>query len=126
MTFRCPDCSAAGWMRITRAIELPPDNRSDEIMLQIVKCDRCRFEALAVYEESRRGALADESIDHRGYYVSKADLKAVKSRISKCPRPRDSRCLCQAHKQLGSKDEYGRWDGLAGIKLGRSFVLNFR
>jgi hypothetical protein len=111
-------------MRITRAIELPPDNRSDEIMLQIVKCDRCRFEALAVYEESRRGALDDESIDHRGYYVSKADLKVVKSRISECPRPRDSRCLCQAHKQLGSKDKYGRWDGLAGIKLGQSFVLN--
>ena len=95
-------------------------------MLQIVKCDRCRFGAIAVYQESRRGALDDESIDHRGYYVSKTDLKIVKDKISQCPRPRDNRCLCLAHRQLGSRDENGRWDGLANIELGQHFVLNIR
>jgi len=126
MTFRCPECSTPGWMRITQTIELPPDSRSDEIMLQIVKCGRCRFEAVAVYEESRRGGLDDESVDHRGYYVSESDLKIVKDKVSQCPNPQNGRCRCRVHKQLGSRDKSGRWDGLAGIELGQRFVMKIR
>lgn len=126
MSFRCPDCSTPGWMRIADKIELPPDSRSDEIMLQVVKCGRCRFEAIAVYEESRRGSFGDESVDHRGYYVSEADLKIVKDKISKCPNPRNGKCRCRVHKQLGSKDKSGRWDGLAGIELGQRFAMRIK
>jgi hypothetical protein len=113
-------------MRITKKIELPPDSRSDEIMLQIVKCGRCRFEAIAVYEECRRGGFGYESVDHRGYYVSAADLKTVKIKISQCPNPSNGRCRCRVHKQLGSKDISGRWDGLAAIELGQRFVMKIR
>ena len=69
MAFLCPACDAAGGLKITRRLELPPDSRSDEITLQIVRCRRCNFEGLAIYEESRRGALGDEAVDHRGYMV---------------------------------------------------------
>lgn len=126
MAFRCPDCSTPGWMRITQKIELPYDSRSDEIMLQVVKCGRCRFEAIAVYEESGRGGFGDESIDHRGYYVTESDLKAVKDKISQCPNPRNGKCRCHVHKQLGSKDKNGRWNGLSGIELGQRFEMKIR
>ena len=126
MGFRCPECSTPGWLVITQKIELPYDSRSDEIQLQIVKCGRCRFEAIAVYEESSRGRLDDESIDHRGYYVSTGDLKKVKSMISNCPDPKNARCRCWSHRQLGSKDKSGRWNGLADIEFGQRFEMQIR
>ena len=113
-------------LNITQSLELPADSRSDEITLQVVKCTRCGFETIAVYEESRRGSFGDESVDHRGYYVSESGLRKVKKKISQCPSPRNGRCKCHVHKQLGSKDKSGRWNGLAGIDIGRRFEMKLR
>jgi hypothetical protein len=124
MTFRCPSCSTPRALRITKKIELPPDSRSDEITLQIVKCRRCQFAALAVYEESRRGSLTGESVDHRGYYVNKSDLAWLTGKIGACPDPRNSRCRCLVHRELGRKDKSGRWAGLADIELGQRFLVS--
>ena len=123
MPFLCPDCSAAGMLNITQSLELPADSRSDEITLQVVKCTRCGFETIAVYEESRRGGFGDESVDHRGYYVGESDLRMLKKKINQCPNPRNGRCKCSVHKQLGGKDKSGRWIGLAGIAVSRRFEM---
>ena len=101
------------------------DSNSDEIAIQIVNCSQCNFAAIAVYEESRRGAMNSESYDHRGYRVSAADLKAVRQMIEQCPRPRDKRCTCAAHRRLGNKDPSGRWNGLSDIALEGRFNLVF-
>ena len=61
MAFVCPECHTSESLRITRSLELPPDSRSDEITLQIIRCSSCRFAGVAVYEESRRGRLDDET-----------------------------------------------------------------
>ena len=126
MAFFCPECSEARMLSITQNLELPADSRSDEITLQIVKCRRCGFETIAVYEESRRGRLGDESVDHRGYYRSDSDLQMLKKKISRCSNPRNSRCKCSIHKQLGRRDKSGRWSGLAGIDLDRRFAMKLR
>ena len=126
MPLVCPECSTKGWMKISHSLELPPDSRSDEITLQVIKCMRCRFETIAVYEESRRGGFGDEHVDHRGYYVSKFDLQMLKKQIGQCPSPRNARCKCKVHKKLGSKDKNGRWDGLADIELSRRFAIQLR
>ena len=123
MSFLCPDCSTAGTLKIVSRLELPPDSRSDEITLQIVQCSRCGFEGIAVYEESRRGAMGGESVDHRGYYVSESDLQELKQQMKKCPSPRNARCACAVHRRLGGKDASGRWDGLADIETARRFVI---
>ena len=123
MTFRCPRCSTPRALRITKKLELPPDSRSDEITLQTIKCSRCQFAAVAVYEESRRGSLGDESIDHRGYMVNKSDFAWIKGKIGACPDPRNSACRCAVHLELGCKDKSGRWAGLAAIELGPRFEL---
>ena len=123
MRLICPECSTAGWLKITKSLELPYDSRSDEITLQVIECMRCRFEAIAVYEESRRGGLGDESVDHRGYYVDQQELEWVKKQISQCPNPRNGRCRCSVHRKLGRRDKNGRWDGLADIALGRRFAI---
>lgn len=126
MSFICTDCSTAGTLKILRQIEIPPDSRSDEITLQIIKCSRCGFEGIAVYEESRRGAFGDESVDHYGYYLSEADVQELKKLIDACPNPDNFRCSCEVHQRLGKKNENSRWDGLAEFKVDHPFVLRFR
>lgn len=126
MLFSCPDCSTAGTLRIINRLELPPDSRSDEITLQVIKCSRCGFEGIAVYEESRRGTIGNESVDHYGYHVSEAHLQVLKKLIDTCPNPGNFRCSCEVHQQLGKMNENGRWDGLAEFKVDHPFVMQFR
>ena len=80
MALQCPDCTLYT-LQTAISIELPPDSRSDEIALQVVRCSQCGFSGLAVYEESRRGALDDESVDHRAYRVSAEAVAAVEKAI---------------------------------------------
>ena len=124
MPFLCPECSSPQRsLNIQAKIELPPDSRSDEIALQIVVCSRCGFSGIAVYEESRRGALDDESFTHVGYRVSDEDVRKLRRMIRQCPEPRNPRCRCPVHRELGRKDSSGRWNGLAGIPLEEGFML---
>ena len=124
MPFLCPTCSEKS-LKTTSKIELPPDSRSDEIALQIVACSQCRFAGIAVYEESRRGALGSESFDHTGYRVSAEDLAALRKTIGRCRYPRNPRCRCSAHRELSSRDGSGRWNGLEGIHREGAFALRF-
>jgi hypothetical protein len=112
LPFTCPTCQAPGTLDILAAIELPPDSRSDEIALQVVRCELCGMRGLAVYEESRRGRLDTESIDHMGYYAPASAVEAVLQAIGSCPDPKNGRCSCAAHTQLGSLDHSGQWDGI--------------
>lgn len=123
MAFECPDCAAAGALRITGRLELPADSRSDEITLQTVGCRRCGFDGIAVYEESRRGVLGDESVDHTGYRVGREDLLALRSAMRGCPAPGDPRCGCDAHQEYGRRDRGGRWAGLAGMTVAGTFPM---
>ena len=122
MPFLCPKCSTKS-LRITSRIELRPDSRSDEIALQIVECSRCGFAGIAIYEESRRGALDSESTDHTGYRVSPDDLIALRKTIKRCPRPSNRRCRCPAHRTLSRKDASGRWSALDDIHREGAFRL---
>jgi hypothetical protein len=112
-----------GGLTITHRLELPPDARSDEITLQVVRCMQCGFEGLAAYEESRRGALDSESWSHTGYEADKAGLRAFKRAVRACPRRGDPRCTCAAHERYGQRDAGGRWSGLALFELGGSFPM---
>jgi len=113
MPFACPECGGPGSLRIISSIELQPDSRSDEIALQIVACARCGFRAAAVYEESRRGSLDSEAVDHRGYRVPEDALATLIAQIDACPEPTNRACGCESHRQLSRTDEFGRWTGLA-------------
>ena len=100
MAFTCPACLMAGSLKITGLIELPPDDRSDEVALQIVSCEGngCEFKGIAKYEESRRGAT--ESFHHTGYRAEKEQLATLELLISACPDPTNHRCDCDSHQQL--------------------------
>jgi hypothetical protein len=124
MPFLCPECSSSQRsLEIKARIELPPDSRSDEITLQVVACSRCHFAGIAVYEESRRGALDDESFTHIGYRVSAKDLKKIRGMIQQCPQPDNWRCRCPTHQKLGTRDSSGRWNGLKEIPYEGEFEL---
>jgi hypothetical protein len=123
MPFLCPECSSHGSLEISHKIELPPDSRSDEICLQIVKCSECDFEGIAVYEESRRGRLDEESVQHTGYRVSKGDLQSLRKAIRGCPKPRNWRCRCRAHQKLSRTDASGRWKALHDLEIQGSFAI---
>jgi hypothetical protein len=112
MPFACPNCGTPSSLRITSSIELPPDSRSDEIALQIVACARCGFRGAAVYEESRRGSLDSEAVDHRGYRVPAESLNSLIAQIGACPDPANRGCGCESHRTLGRTDDAGRWSGM--------------
>jgi hypothetical protein len=69
-------------MKISSKIKLPPDNRSDEIAVQILTCSKCNFQGIAVYEESRRGSFDYDSFSHQGYFVASDLLNDVKDVIN--------------------------------------------
>jgi hypothetical protein len=123
---RCPDCES-GSLKITGRLELPPDGRDDEITLQIVECAGCGLAAIAVYRESRRGALDSECVDHDGCRVSAEDLRIVREAIDACPSPNNSGCDCETHRWLGGSTA-DRWDGLslAGIAVAGTFIIDYR
>ena len=112
MPFACPECGDPGAMDITSAIELSPDSMWDEIALQLVVCARCGFRAAAVYQESRRGSLDSEAVDHTGYRIPSETAAALAAQIAACPSPGTCGCGCPSHRSLGSVDERGRWCGV--------------
>lgn len=123
MAFHCPDCKNLKTLQIINRIELPPDARSDEISLQIVKCNSCKFEAVAIYEESHRGALDSDVFDHYGYTIDQKELKELKALIRQCPEPKNLRCSCDTHTTLQRKDSYGRWIRPGFSKEQRTFRM---
>ncbi len=123
MPFHCPECLSLGSLEITQAIELPPDSRSDEITLQVVRCQACSFCGLAVYEESRRGRLDAEDFLHTGYRVSEAMVDRIGKLISQCPEPGNPRCQCPVHIELGRAHTNGRWAGLHELAGEETFSM---
>ena len=108
MGFQCPECSNKT-LKIIYRIELPSDARSDEITLQVIRCVGCNFKGIAIYEESRRGALDSETIDHYGYTLDSQELKSIKALIKRCPETANPWCACDSHQELNRKDAFGRW-----------------
>jgi C4-type Zn-finger protein len=82
MALQCPKCNEYS-LKITDKMNLPPDSHSDEIIIQIINCDNCDFEGIAIYEEFRRGSLDDESYIHVGYELTKTTLIKTKNAIQK-------------------------------------------
>ena len=126
MAFVCPKCEMSQALDIDKSITLPPDSRSDDIILQLVRCGRCGFRAAAVYEESRRGGMDSESWDHRGYYISASELKWLSDMIKQCPNKKNKKCRCHAHKELGQKNEYGRWIMPEAFSWDKRFPMRIR
>jgi hypothetical protein len=123
MAFHCPDCKNLKTLQIINRIELPPDARSDEISLQIVKCNSCKFEAVAIYEESHRGALDSDVFDHYGYALDQKEIKGLKTLIRQCPEPKNLRCSCDTHTTLKRNDSFGRWVKPGFSKEQRTFRM---
>jgi len=122
MPLLCPKCTKRT-LEIESFLELPADSRSDEITVQVVGCRRCGFAGVAIYEESRRGALDREAVDHAGYNVDGEELRQLRKALDACPTPADSRCSCAVHREIGQQDANGRWSGLASIRLGERFTI---
>lgn len=123
MSFRCPECTKKT-LKIVESLEILPDSRSDEITLQVICCDSCNFQGLAIYEESRRGRLMSESVDHYGYSLDDKDLKEVRSLIRRCPELTNSWCLCNSHQKLNERDESGRWKRPGNVSDQKTFSMD--
>lgn len=123
MSFVCPNCSGKESLHISASMELPPDNRSDEITLQAAECGLCGFFVLAVYEESRRGAIDQEAFSHLAFPVSLETFEEIKAAIGACAAPRNAACSCPSHSRFSRQDKTGRWAGLDDLILGGGFNL---
>ena len=101
---RCPFCKDPESLSITHRLELPPDDRSDEVALQLVQCAACGAEAGAIYEESRRGA--EELWNHFAFELDPFSRHRLQRLIESCPDPGDKRCACPAHEDLAGPAAY--------------------
>jgi hypothetical protein len=124
MPFRCPQCHRKDTLEIHDSIQLQADSRSDDILVQLVGCEQCGFQGLAVFEESRRGSWDTESWEHTGFQLAADELERIAAAIRNCPQPRRSDCGCPVHLALGHQDEGGRWDGLKHIQPLGSFQMH--
>ncbi len=113
MAFVCPRCEAPQLV-LEGSLELGPDSRSDEIALQAARCHGCALTAVAVYEESRRGA--GESWNHDGWQVPVVEFATLRKEIASCPRPRDKHCQCEAHERYRLLRD-GQWCGLEAFEI---------
>ena len=120
----CPECGNAA-LSMGQGIQLPPDRWSDEIALQPISCTNCAFLGVAVYEESRRGALDSESWKYFGYRITESLDAILRSAIAQCPEPGKWRCACPAHRLLGSQNAQGEWNWLrqSGIDTTSRFPI---
>ncbi len=109
MSFACPECSDQSSLGIQNSLELPPDADWDEVALQVIRCGNCAFFGLAVYRESRRGALDREIIHHTGYRLPPEQAAQIARQIASCPKPSDRDCGCRSHLRLSGVNESGRW-----------------
>ena len=123
MAFTCPDCLVSGTLTLTDSIVLPPDSRSDDIILQSIRCRRCGFRGAAIYEESRRGGIDSESWDHCGYRLEKEELAELNRLIKTCPAKKDMGCDCPSHRALNKRGEHGRWQAPFEANWERSFPM---
>ncbi|PIT86390.1 MAG: hypothetical protein COU33_03445 [Candidatus Magasanikbacteria bacterium CG10_big_fil_rev_8_21_14_0_10_43_6] len=98
MSLICPECS--GTLTIPSSIELGSTDQFDETTLQIARCTSCSFVGVATYEESRRGALDNDSVTHRVYAMPASAIESVENRIGYCKTPKDGHCSCQSHQDL--------------------------
>ncbi len=121
--FVCPDCRGTALM-IVASMELPPDGRSDEITVQVVRCAACRLIGVAAYEESRRGDLTSEAWTHLGYRLPELLAMELLSLIRSCPAPASISCTCTAHQEIG-RVAGAHWAGVArwGASVPFSMVL---
>ena len=123
MNFICPVCSKKETLMIIQSITLPPDSRSDDIIVQVVMCQGCDFKGAAIYQESRRGSLDSEHWEHIGYHVRDIQLEALMAVMAGCPKPGSTRCSCQVHSLLGQKIKNGLWRRPAGFDDHRTFPM---
>jgi ferredoxin len=116
MPFQCPKCLQSYSLEIAQILQLPPDQRSDEIVLQVLACSQCGLRALGVYEESRRGSLETDTWDHFGYLVKDETVEAVAEAISQCPTPYNHRCDCDTHLRFTNQQRRRAWIGIQAIE----------
>ncbi|MFN8610446.1 MAG: hypothetical protein U0931_23105 [Vulcanimicrobiota bacterium] len=112
---RCPYCQQPD-PEIVAVLAVPSDCRSDEIRFQLFSCRACGRNSAGACEESRRGALDSECVDHYAWPVEPAEWSRAQELLKLCPKPEDEDCGCCAHRQLGAQDVSGRWLGLRALK----------
>lgn len=67
--FYCPSCDQHDVLIINTTVDIPEHTQYDEVCVQSIQCLSCDKHGMAVYEESRRGSLQDESVNHFGYWL---------------------------------------------------------
>jgi hypothetical protein len=81
--FTCDACKAKT-LAIVLAVDIEPDDDSDEARGQILRCTACAAGALGYYEESRRGS--GESWHHWAYLVGDDVIATAETALRGKPR----------------------------------------
>lgn len=78
--FLCPTCNKETLL-LRETCDLPSTQRSDEMQIQTLACTACGFHACGIYEEAHRGAIDDDSVDHRCYPLDEMSFHELETLI---------------------------------------------
>jgi hypothetical protein len=117
--FRCPECGTRS-LQLLASIELGPGRDDDERTVQSLRCERCGQRAVGIYTESRG---AEDSVHHNGHRLDAETFEELHGRLSRCPKPREPGCSCEAHQAYRRVDDNGRWVPLEGISTLGMFLV---
>jgi hypothetical protein len=101
MPFFCKMCNKPA-LGIDRTVRFPPDDHSDDVSIQVLRCSACNRRALATYQASRRGS--EERWHHECYPVPEDIIVKFENEFAACPSPESKRCTCPAHTNFDRKN----------------------
>jgi hypothetical protein len=121
----CPVCGKETVI-LGRAIELPPDLESDEILLRPISCSACAFHGAAFLEESRRGSMdSNDCSRHLGYPLTEHVFSLLQEVIAACPDATNPSCDCSSHRRLAGdkRGDSREWLRRNGVDCTRQFSM---
>ena len=75
------------------------EDRPISVVYQWWSCDSCSEKYFGIYEENSVNLFAD-SYEHIGYQADKQNWERSFKSASKCPKPRNVKCLCEVHQSM--------------------------
>lgn len=87
--FFCPGCKKHDALMIKLSVEIPEHTVFDDVDIQSIRCNNCKKSGMGIYEESRRGNLQDETVNHYGYWLDTESQLNLDQLLESCQNDKE-------------------------------------
>lgn len=114
-TFNCTKCDNIS-LSIKHSVRVPPKNpMSKDELVQTIQCSSCDFKGMALYKESRAGAIDDDHLNHDGYELDEASFAYLDELLSNSAKAEElAKLYAKSFQDSPIKID---WRGIFGITV---------